>query len=623
MERTAPNANGKWHVLAVGLVGALCYLNTLPSGFVSDDTKLILEHPYVKSVQDWPRIFCSGHYAGTGGYRPLTTLSFALNYFFNGAHPLGFHAVNILLHALNSALVFLLLDRLLRSRMAAFIGALIFAVHPTHTEAVAWISGRAELLATAFFLIAWLFHFKGRDTDSALRRTRILGVVAFFCALLAKENALIFPVAIVFSDLLEKRLIGPNPSSQRGRIREWTRSYLPYLATIGVYFIFRTLLYHQSLLRSASKINFVDNPLAHVGLLSRLLTAIKVQADYIALLIWPQRLCADYSFNSVPIITNPLDVGVLIALAVIAVLCLITGYSFVRGGSLWFGIVFYAVAILPTSNLLTVIGTTKAERFLYLPSLGFCFCAGAIIANSYSWLKDRSRAVPIVGTISVFAFVCLMAADAWWTWQRNEVWRNEDTLWKSVVAVSPNNLKAQLIYGQQALRDGRLPDAINSFSRAQQIDPTSEDAVINLGTALLQANSPDKAAMIYEDAIKRDPTRAAFHLNLGLAYMAVARPASGVREIQRAAELDPKNATAHFDLGLALSKTGDPDGAVRSYRKAIEIKPDFAEAWNALGAVFMKLGQRDEARAALQKALQIRPNYTDAVYNLILLDSSR
>jgi protein O-mannosyl-transferase len=614
----------EWYGAGIFLIAAFCYWNTLLHGFVSDDNYLILNHPYTKRVADWPRIFTAGHYEGSGGYRPLTTISFALNYFFGGANPFGYHLTNIALHALNSALVLLLFDRFLRSRRAAVVGALIFAIHPIHTEAVAWISGRAELLATAFFLLAWLFHLRSRYTTSILSRPRIFSWLAFFAALLSKENALIFPVAIFLGDILISRWQSHwDAFTNLSWTEKWKRLYLPNLAVVAFYFLFRSVLYQQTILRKVSQIAFVDNPLVVASFLSRVFTAIKVQGEYLWLLIWPAKLCGDYSFNTVPVVTNVSDPWLMLTLVVLGALLVLAAYSFHRVGRIWFGIAFYGVAILPIANLLTLIGTMKAERLLYLPSFGFCLAAGLVWNEIYTRFKQRIGRGRLMQTVAFIALIGILSIAAWRTWERNKIWRSESSFWRDTAAVAPENIKAQLNHGHDVLMAGRNDEAIDAFRRARRIDPNSEDAMINLGAALMQNGQNDEAASLYEEAVRRDPERAAFHLDLGLAYLASGKPASGVRELQRAGQLEPDNAVMRFNLGLALSKTGDAEGAVREYRRAIESKPDYAEAWNALGAVLLKLRRVDEARNALRTALEIKPGYSDAIYNMTLLDSFR
>ena len=615
------NAKALCGAIVVAAVAAVVYSNTLANGFVSDDNALIFQHPFVPHVRDWPRIFTAGHYEGTGGYRPLVTLSFAFNYCFGGRNPVGYHLINILLHAANSVLVLLLLSRLLLGRAAAFVGALIFAVHPIHTEAVAWISGRAEVLAAFFFFIAWLLHLRSRQVTSLWSPPRVLSAVALFAALLSKENALIFPGVIVAGDVLISRWQSHcDALTNLSRAQRWARLYLPSLAAIALYFIVRGLLYHQPIWRLVRDVQFVDNPLAHVPLIERLLTAGKIQLEYLRLLVWPRHLCADYSYNSVPIVTNIGDPIVLSAFAVCALLFVIAVWSFSHRGRLWFGIVFYAFAVAPVANVLTVIGTIKAERLLYLPSFGLCFIVGVGIV----WLSQtRLRLIRFSFAVSTALFAAVIASAGFATWKRNSVWRDERSLWQSVADTVPNNIKAQLHVGSDALASGDDAKAIGAFRAAMQIDSQSEDAVINLSAALMQDQQYGEATRILENAVSQHPSRAVVHLNLGLAYLGVGRPASAIAELRHACDLDPSNAVTRFNLALALSKTGDPESAVGEYRRALDIDPNYAEAWNGLGAAFLKLRRNDQARDALRHALALRPQYRDAIYNMTLLDAPR
>jgi Flp pilus assembly protein TadD len=313
----------------------------------------------------------------------------------------------------------------------------------------------------------------------------------------------------------------------------------------------------------------------------------------------------------------------MLTLVVLGALLVLAVYSFHRVGRIWFGIAFHSLAIFPVANLVTLIGTMKAERLLYLPSFGFCLAAGLVWNEIYTRFEQRIGRGRLMQAFAFIALIGILSIAAWQTWERNKIWQSGSSFWKDTAAEAPENIKAQLNHGHDVLMAGRNDEAIDAFRRARRIDPNSEDAVINLGAALMQNGQNDEAASLYEGAVQRDPGRAAFHVDLGLAYLASGKSASGVRELQRAGDLEPENAVMRFNLGLALSKTGDAEGAVQEYRRAIELKPDYAEAWNALGAVLLKLRRVDEARNALHKALELKPSYRDAIYNMTLLDSFR
>ena len=585
----------------VFVVACLVYLNSLGGAFVSDDRPLVLDHPYTKRLADFPAIFTAGHYAGNGGYRPLTTLSFALNYQLSGPYPRAYHIVNVLLHGLVSVVVYLLVLKIFRDQTAAVIAALIFAVHPIHTEAVAWISGRAELLAALFSLGSWLLYLRGR---------MLLALLLFFAGLLSKENALMLPLAIVAGDLYLAR--SDPETKSRWRVSK-LKSYAAFAGVIAFYFAFRWSLYHHTITRGVGQIAFLDNPLAAADTTGRLLTALKILGEYFQLLIWPRHLTADYSFNAVPVIHSFADSGFLFAVVLLLVLLGIGVASFLWRDTIWLPIAFSFIAIAATANLLLPIGTIKAERLLYLPSVGFCIAIGLVCAR-----LELRRPLRIAAGVVVVAALLLLGLR---TFIRNADWRSELALWSATAQTAPQNFRAQSLLGSLYLQAGSAEAAIEANRCALAIDPASEATLLNLGVSLVQAGRVAEAIQLYERATVDHPESASFRLNLGLAYAARGDILSAADNFRAAIKINPANAIGHLNLGLALSQMGNKEEALQSYRRATELKPDYAEAWNALGALSLKLGRKADARQALTRALELRPDYHEASYNLGILDN--
>ncbi len=199
-KRSYPGRESAFSLLVVVAIACAVYFNSLANQFVFDDRFFIIDHPYTKFLGHLPYIFTTGQMAGTGPYRPLVTLSYAFDYQVGGLNPFGYHFVNIILHGANVALLYQVVRLLFGSDPIAFIAALLFAVHPIHTEAVAWIGGRSELLAALFFLLSWLFYLK----IPADRQPRVVSyapsLLFFFLALLSKEHALMLPAVLFLSD---------------------------------------------------------------------------------------------------------------------------------------------------------------------------------------------------------------------------------------------------------------------------------------------------------------------------------------------------------------------------------------------------------------------------------------
>jgi len=613
----ARDQSERWIAVLVAAVGFVVYLNSLAGGFVTDDRFLILEHPYTRDTALMPRIFTAGHYAGQGGYRPLVTLSFALNHLVGDVEPAGYHLVNVLLHAINSALAFLLVLRLFDSRAVAGMAGALFAVHPIHAEAVAWISGRAELLGAAMFLAGWLLYLRATMGGRLRAWPLAASLAAFFLGLLCKEHVLVLPVALLLTEVLRARATG-GAGGPRWISRGALLRCAAYIVVALAYFAFRHALYERPFMRVPSQIGHYDNPLVSVGPLERACTAIWILADYVRLLVWPRVLSADYSFDQVRIAGGLGEPAVIAALLVLLALLLCGGLSFWRGGRAWFGIAFFFLSIVPTSNLLVLIGVIQAERLLYLPSLGFCMVAGLLWARAWEGGAARRMRRGAVAVACAAALLGLVAR----TLARNADWRDEATLWKATAETAPRSVKAQINHGDHLLKEGKTDGAIAAFRRALAIDAGSEEAILNLGAALARKGAVTEAVTLYRGGVRSHPDCAALHLNLGVLEAGFGDLLAAEASFRRAVALAPTNAVARFNLALALSRRDQLDEAVREYRAAVEADPEYPEAWNGLGAVYMKKGGLREAKEAVGRALSLRPDYEDALHNMRLIHES-
>ncbi len=273
-------------VLILFLAAGAVYWNSLDGEFVFDDTSIVRNNPQIRSLapENLRRIFGSHYWqtaAGQGGlYRPVVVWSYALNYAVGQSDPWGYHLVNVLLHALNAVLVFLIVQELFGQGTFAFWSGLLFALHPIHTEAVAYVVGRAECLAALFFLAAWWCYLRGRWAAAA---------GAFLLAALSKESALTFLAVPVLSDLV------------RGKRGEW-KAYGSLAAAAALVLALRYAVLGGI---APLAISAGSNPLAGVGAAARLLTATAVLGKYLWLLVWPTALSADYSFQQIPPVASP------------------------------------------------------------------------------------------------------------------------------------------------------------------------------------------------------------------------------------------------------------------------------------------------------------------------------
>lgn len=541
------------HLVCIALAACLPYLNALSNDFAFDDHGLIGKNRIVQQL-DLTAMFTQDYWAGyteesSGLYRPLTLLSFGLEYALVGAQPRFYHLNNILLHLCICLLIYCLIGQLF-DPATALLTALLFAVHPVHTEAVTGIAGRADLLSSALVLTALLCSIYVRLHHRA--RLQYLSVLPFALALLCKEQAVILPVLLAIVDLFLWR---------KGRVPRWfIGEYAAHIATIGLYLSGRWIVLKGLLV---SRIEFLDNPLIALPLDLRALNAFDISFKYLQLLIFPHQLSADYSFASIPITQSHTGLGIIGALAILGASALIIR-SFFRQPSAWsFAAVWFAACFALVSNIVVPIGTIMAERLLYLPSLGFALLAAQLLLH--------------LSTRKTWKLWCalLLLLYAGRTWTRNQDWRNNETLFAATVELYPNNVKALQGLGTALAARGAWNEAVSTYRRALAVYPKADEVYYHLGLVLWPLNRHSEALQAFQQTIALRPDYAEAHLNAGATY----------------------------------HKLGRLDKALASYLKAVELKPSYWPSWQNLADTYRELGHNTEAASAYLHLLELVPDH--------------
>ncbi|MGD9765810.1 MAG: tetratricopeptide repeat protein [Candidatus Binatia bacterium] len=538
--RQSPTPAGRHERLCVvaAFLATLClavvpYLNSLGNDFTFDDPVVVRDNPMV--TRGAPAELLSAVYALGAVYRPLTMLSYSVNYRVS-PEPFGFHLVNVTLHALTSAAVLGLALALFHSRVAALAAGALFAVHPIHTEAVNNIVGRAELLAALLLLVALLALV--RASRGARRLWLAVAVVAFAGALLAKESA--------FTGIGLAAAVAwwVDPQRSPGRA---LAGMVPFAAVGLLYLPLRVAVVGS--LTWPYPPPFIDNPLAHAPALVRAGTALVVLSEYCSQLFVPLRLVADYSYDSIPLVTSPLDGRLLLAIFVFASLAVACAAVARRVPALLMAAAFTAIPLTLTANLLFPIGTIKAERLLYLPSVGWCLAAGWFTAAG--WRRHRMATACVV--------LALTGAFAARTWLRNPDWQNNLALFAAAVQHAPQNAKAQYNLAIAYDAAGRLDDAMLHARQALRIYPDSADAMFVLGT-IYERKRQDAAALYwYGRASESSWALAKAHLNIGSIRFRRAEYGAAEAAFRTGLAFEPTNARLLLGLSLALRLQGQLD----------------------------------------------------------------
>lgn len=537
------------------------YANTLGNGFVWDD-QIILSRQLVvfDSLQDiliTPRDIpqYSPDY-----YRPLTVASFLLDRALGGDHPFLFHLSVVMAHAAASLLVLTLGWMLFPAdpagRVAAAVGAALFAVHPIHTESVAWIAGRSDVLATLFVLAALVVHlWMARGAT----RTLAVGVLALL-ALGAKETAIALVPLLLLADLLIAR---PE------RTRLWWPGYIGVGVAVALYLG----------LRRATVGGVVGSAVTGSAIERSFADLIGAVGTYLLRLIWPINLNA--YIDAVPTDRFALTTAVAASLA-LAALALSAWRS--GRGEVTFLVLWLALTLAPSLAVVWRIPEAPiAERYLYLPSVAFCLLVG--YGAAFAWRHAQSSALrnAVVGAI---AMLILAAATA--TWMRNRVWHDDLALWSDTVTKSQIAGLPMRSLGVAHLQRGHSEDARRSLELAlQRRNSLAGLQVIhnNLGTIAMQAQRYDDARRYYEAALQSYANAADTLFNLGLAIL---QGGGGSRDaanaaleyFERAEKLSPYDADIQAALGQVAAIRGERDRAIAHLQRALELAPAPAVAQN-------------------------------------------
>jgi hypothetical protein len=576
---------------ALALLTLLAYANSFRAGFVFDNRVLLLEDTRLRALTAanldlilhkpywWP-------FVDVPLYRPATTLSYLLNYsvFGNADRPVGYHVVNWLLHTANAWLVFSLALTIGRRFWPAVFAAALWAVHPLGTEAVTNIVGRADLLAAFGVLLAFYAHLAAQDVrDHGRWSWMAVSLAAMTVAVFSKESAIAGIGVIVLYDLLRQRSLQPATM-----VRDWI-----ILAVPAAVFLFQR---SAVLAATAAEFPYVDNPIAGASFWPGRLTAVSVMGRYLALLVWPRRLSADYSFAQIPLASGSWSDW--LAWLAIVVLAVVTVVTLKANRMVCFCLVAALILFLPASNLLFPTGTIMAERLMYLPSA----CLIALLVAGIYWTATRLQMAAFAPAVLAVALILCSVR----TFVRNSDWSDELSLWTATVHAAPNSFKSH----------GSLAEAL------YRADPTHSnfDQVIaekDKSLEILQP-VPDPAAISkpYREA-------ATYYLEFGDWLESRHRdPATVANAYRRAATLGehylrlvaerPVSAQdaseARLLVSTAYAHLEESDKAVAAARRAASDQPFNPLSYRALAAALLNTQRQNEAAVELMTGFIVTGN---------------
>ena len=508
-------------IIIIILVSAGVYLNCISNEFLYDDKALVINNELIRNVKNIPAFFSRDIWPAVGEntsnyFRPLIYIIFSINYYFAGLSAPFFHSVNIFFNTGSALILFLIVSHLVKNANSLFLpfaSAVLFALHPVHTEAVAWVSGLPDISSTFFFLLAFYFFIR---TDNSFGLTHFLSAFFFLTALLCKEPAIMFPAIFIAYDFFF--------SKKENGFVDYIKKYSLYAVVLVFYFILR-----------AGTISGFTPAEKHSELTSYelILNIFSLFVSYIKKLILPLNLNVYYVFHPVKSLTETMEL-----ISVFFTLFYFTLIFFLRRKNplLFFSLLWIAVTLLPSLYIPALGENVFAERYLYLPSAGFAIITALAISKIPSFeISDKKT---IASSITALLLICIFYSAE--TVQRNNVWKNEMTLWSDTVKKSP---------------DGAIPH--NNFA-----------------IVLRNEGNTDEAIRHYQIAVKLRPDYFDAHYNLAVAYHLSRNLDDAEREYRIALSLNPNNPFIYNNLGSLFMGKGLFEDAANEYKKALTLKPD-------------------------------------------------
>ncbi|MBL7891724.1 MAG: tetratricopeptide repeat protein [Bacteroidia bacterium] len=614
------SSHRKFYIGALFIISVLLYANTLHNEFALDDAVVITNNRFTQQgLKGIPDLLTKDLFTGIygkaldlsgGRYRPLSLVLFAVEYELFGKNAFVGHLTNVLFYALIGIIIFLTIETIFENKsLLAFVTALIFVLHPIHTEVVANIKSLDEILSLLFLLLTMLWLFKGVRTG--IKKYTYLGCLAYFLSLMAKENGITFMFIIPLSlycftgDPLKKNI----------------RDSIPYFIVAVVFVLIRW--HFVGIIGDRTNPDIMENPFVNATLGDKLATISCILGKYLWLLFFPHPLSSEYSFNQIPII----------GWSSISALFPFVIYTGLSGWALFnirkresvkeinlvlsFCILFFIATVFLVSNIVFNIGAPMGERFLFLPSLAFCIAISALLLNVLK-IDMRSLKLPLK-LILPLAFISL--AFSYKTVTRNKDWYDDLSLFAKDVKSSPNSAKVHYYYGNVLLgkanaikemnpeKQQYLLKAKNEMIVSVGINPKFHHAFYALGLICDGLELGDSSIYYFNKVLELQPTHIATQNAIGKAYGKIKGDFDkAIFYLLRAVQYDPTDAEALENLGIAYAMKGNTSEAIKIFEKALTLKPGNAQSYLNLGVAYHNIGDQKKSDEMMNKAYQLDPS---------------
>jgi Flp pilus assembly protein TadD len=590
------------HILIIVFISIIVYSNSFNNDFVVDDESFIRDNINIRSLENIPAFFYSpaamvasdSSSWGTRIYRPLRTLSYALDYSLYGLNTTGYHVTSLVLHILVSITLYYIILNLFNLSSVSLLGAVIFAIHPVNVEAVSWLSSRADLIGFLFFNISFLYYIYYRKYPNSAKYL-VFSLIFSFLAYLGKESMIPLPGMIILYDYATR---------QKKSVKEFLRSH------INAWLMFSLLCLAYLVLRFAITGRMSQDQGWWGGsVYSNFLMMLKATAIYLKLLLFPFELNFYYVIEPVFTLFDP---RVMLSILTILLSVVTIIYFHRKNRIIFYLLLWFYLGLVPIANIVPFSFSMMAERFMYMPS------AGPIIAVAYGFYS-LYRGVSVERwkkVCCIFFLGVVISTFSYCTYRRNDVWQNSETLWINVIEEYPDAMFPHYNLGLAYSKEGRLDEAVKEYKIALRLNPFYGDAHNNLGLAYYLQGKLDEAIVEYRTALILNANDVTAYNNLGLAYLDLGMFDKAIKEFKAALRLKPDYAGAHNNLGNVYLNQGRLNDALYEVKIALELDAGSAAFHDSLGEIYIKLGRYNQAIKAFQEALRLKPESLETTQNL-------
>jgi tetratricopeptide (TPR) repeat protein len=582
--------------LLLTVVVLVSYNPVIHNGFIYDDEGYITANPHVRAGLTWATVEWAFATYQQANWHPLTWLSHALDCELFGLHPAGHHYVNVLLHAANVVLLFLLLQSATGFRWRSLMVAALFALHPINVESVAWASERKNVLSMVFFLLALYAYVWYTRRPGPRRYAAVAGFFAL--ALLAKPQAITLPFLLLLWDYWPLGRIGA-PAGLGAAAQDRNA---PRLSGSGLVLEKAPLLLLSAasalVTMNAQKAGGALQSFARYNLLLRLETAAISYVRYLGKALWPSRLVAMYPHPTSLYPAWQVGAAVFLLLLITALVLRARQRRYLAAGWFWF-----LGSLVPMIGLVQVGLQSMADRYAYIPFIGLFLMIVWLVAD---WAQARRISA---WWLAIPAVSCLLALGIL-TYRQVGYWHDTESFWSRTLALTEDNYVAEVNLGDFLLGQGRTEEAATQFRAALAIKPDGLNANLDLGAYEDSRGNLPAAIERYQWVARHAADvdmQATAYSSLGFAYRGMGQPMKAKQYFEKALQLAPDRARAMAGLGLIAQQSGDLAEAIRQYARAIAVQPTDV-GYLLLAQALQAGGHAGEAKAILESVARSSPN---------------